>query len=72
MQMDDVKNSEYIEEEDIKKSTYEQRQQMFFNSRIIADESVKFMFHLDGGTGGGSQIKHKATGVGLLNNSNLT
>ena len=25
---------------------------MFFNSRIVADESVKFAFKLDGGTGG--------------------
>ena len=55
--MDDVKNSEYVEEEDIKKSTYEQRQQMFFNSRIIADESVKFKFKLDSGVGG-SYIKN--------------
>lgn len=37
MQLDDVKNSEYIEEEVLKHSTAEQRQQILFNSNVIAD-----------------------------------
>jgi hypothetical protein len=31
---------------------------MFFNSRIVADESVKFAFKLDGGTGGPNTASH--------------
>jgi hypothetical protein len=54
--MDDVKNSEYVEEDVLKHSTVEEKHRMFYNSRIIADESVKFAFNLDGGTGG--QLGH--------------
>lgn len=52
MQLDDVKNSEYIEEEELKHTTAEQRQQLLYNSNIIANENVKFKFSLmDGATG---------------------
>jgi hypothetical protein len=55
--MDDVKNSEYIEEDEIKKYSFEQKSQLFKNSNIImsthGQEDILFKFQMNvGGTGG--------------------
>ena len=70
MQLDDVKNSEYIEEKELKNSTAEQKQ-ILFNSNIICDDNVKFEFSLDGGTGGATKPENLKTSNINLKLSNI-
>ena len=51
-----MKNSEYIEEDELRRSSLEHRQNIIFNSNIIASEDVKFEFTVDGGTGGAAKV----------------
>ena len=64
MDIDDVKNSEYIEEDVIRKYSFEQRSQLFRNSNVImshADNDPNMIFKFEGGTGGlDSQIRTKS------------
>lgn len=60
MKIDDVKNSEYIEEEEIKRFSVEQRSQFVRDShdlRGTIDENVAFRMLSDGGTGGLDMLK---------------
>jgi hypothetical protein len=59
LQIDDVKNSEYIEEEEIKRFSMAQRSQLFRESNVIVtDENVIFKLIGDGGTGGLDDVKN--------------
>lgn len=59
MQIDDVRNSEYIEEAEVKRFSMEQRSQLFRESNVIVtNEDVFFRFQAaDGGTGGLDGLK---------------
>ena len=56
LNIDDVKNSEYIEEGEIRRFSMEQRSNFFNESNIVSSEGnyqqVQFEFAADGGTGG--------------------
>ena len=52
MNDDDVRNSECIEEDAIKKLTVAQQDFLFRNSNFVASEQVKFRFSQAGDTGG--------------------
>ena len=54
LDIDDVKASEYIEEDVIRKYSFEQRSQLFRNSNIIMShaEDPNVIFKFEGGTGG--------------------
>lgn len=61
LQIDDVRNSEYIEEEDIKRFSIDQRSQLFRESNVIVtNDDVLFRFQTDGGTGGLEGFNKKA------------
>lgn len=57
--MDDVRNSEYIEEDVIKRYSFEQRSQLFRESNVIVSsqgqEDILFRFQMNGGTGGANE-----------------
>jgi len=55
LDQDDVRASEYIEEDVIRKYSFEQRSQLFRNSNVImshADDDPNIIFKFEGGTGG--------------------
>ena len=56
---DEVRNSEYIEEDVILRYSFEQRSQLFTNSNVILNsqgqEDILFKFQANGGTGGAGE-----------------
>ncbi len=55
MDIDDVKNSEYIEEDVIRKYSFDQRSQLFRNSNVImshAEDDPNMIFKFEGVNGG--------------------
>lgn len=65
LDIDDVKNSEYIEEDEIKKYSFEQKSQLFKNSNIImsthGQEDILFKFQMNGGGTGGLEYQLRNT-----------
>jgi len=64
LDQDDVKNSEYIEEDVIRSYSFAQRSQLFRNSNVIMShvgDDPNIIFKFEGGTGGlDSHVRSKS------------